>query len=239
MKLKSARVTNFRSVEDSGEFMLDQVSCLVGKNEAGKTAIVQALAGLYPHPSTPISFEKERDYPRRFYTEYATRHDGKEAVVVTTTWTIDDKERKVLAQVVGDAAITGDEIIVSRSYGATEPDWVFPVSYKAGVEYLIQDERLDAIEKGPLTSAADTASLRNALKGVASPTPKQVRLLQRIDAFSGSTMANQMKSQLASSLPRFMYFSHYDRMDGQIRLDTYKARKAGQQPGVQIGEQVL
>ena len=239
MKLKTARVTNFRSVEDSGEFTLDQVSCLVGKNEAGKTAIVQALAGLNPHPSTPITFEKERDYPRRFYTDYATRHDGKEAVVVTTTWTLDETERKALIQVVGDGAITGDEVTISRSYGATEPDWTFPISWRKGVEYLVQDERLDAIEKGPLASAIDTASLRAELKSIASPTPKHMRLLQRIDAFSGSTMSGQIKTQLSTSLPRFMYFSHYDRMDGQIRLDTYKARKAGQQPGVLIGEQVF
>ena len=37
-----------------------------------------------------------------------------------------------------------------------------------------------------------------------------------------------------------MYFSHYDRMDGQIRLDTFAARKAGQaQPPVETGERVF
>jgi AAA15 family ATPase/GTPase len=55
MILKNVHVENFRSVEDSGEFELGQVLCLVGKNEAGKTAVVQALAGLNPHPSTPVA----------------------------------------------------------------------------------------------------------------------------------------------------------------------------------------
>ena len=66
MKLSKVRVTNFRSIEDSGEFEVGQLLCLVGKNEAGKTAIEQALAGLNPHPSTPIAYDLERDFPRRF-----------------------------------------------------------------------------------------------------------------------------------------------------------------------------
>jgi predicted ATP-dependent endonuclease of OLD family len=59
MKLLSFRVTNYRSVEDSGEVPADSLVCLVGKNEAGKTAILQALAGLNPHPSTSRTFDRE------------------------------------------------------------------------------------------------------------------------------------------------------------------------------------
>lgn len=43
MQLKKIRVTNFRSVDDSEEFEVDPVTCLVGKNEAGKSAILLAL----------------------------------------------------------------------------------------------------------------------------------------------------------------------------------------------------
>jgi len=45
MKLVTARVTNFRSVEDSGEFEVDGLMGLVGKNEAGKTAARREKAG--------------------------------------------------------------------------------------------------------------------------------------------------------------------------------------------------
>jgi ABC-type Mn2+/Zn2+ transport system ATPase subunit len=79
-------VTNFRSVEDSGEFSVEQVTCLVSKNEAGKSAVLLALGALHPHPSTPLVFDKERDYPRRHLTAYAARHAGGEATTVTTVW---------------------------------------------------------------------------------------------------------------------------------------------------------
>ena len=60
MKLISARATNFRSVEDSREFTLDRATGFVGKNEAGKTAIFSALAGLNPYEDV-VTFDKERD----------------------------------------------------------------------------------------------------------------------------------------------------------------------------------
>lgn len=62
MKLKKARITNFRSVEDSGEFDVFDLLCLVGKNEAGKSAIQQALGGINLHPSTPLPYDIERDH---------------------------------------------------------------------------------------------------------------------------------------------------------------------------------
>ena len=74
MKLRKIHVTNFRSVDDSGEFDADQVTCLVGKNEAGKSAVLLALAALNPNKATPVTLDRERDYPRRHLTRYAQIH---------------------------------------------------------------------------------------------------------------------------------------------------------------------
>lgn len=87
MKLIEAHITNFRSAEDSEPFKVEEhVTCLVGKNEAGKSAILLALAALNPHASTPVVFDRERDYPRRHLTAYAQRHKGEEAVAIHTKW---------------------------------------------------------------------------------------------------------------------------------------------------------
>jgi len=106
LNLKKGRVTNFRSAEDTGEFDIGQVLCLVGKNEAGKTAVVQALAGLNPHPATPVNFDIERDYPRRWLTEYAERHGEEEqAVVITTEWSLEADKKAAIAEVIGPKAL--------------------------------------------------------------------------------------------------------------------------------------
>jgi predicted ATP-dependent endonuclease of OLD family len=44
MRLLSVRVTDFKSINDATEVAIDpQVTCLVGKNESGKTAFLEAL----------------------------------------------------------------------------------------------------------------------------------------------------------------------------------------------------
>ena len=48
MKLIKVRITNFLCTHDSGEFDIDDVICLVGKNQSGKTAILKALYNLNP-----------------------------------------------------------------------------------------------------------------------------------------------------------------------------------------------
>ena len=123
MKLAKVRVTNFRSVEDSGEFDANDLLCLVGKNEAGKTTVLQALGGLNPHPSTPLAYDVERDYPRRWLPDYKTNNPSQEAVVVTTKWTLSDIEKASIENVLGQGALTEAPITILRRFGATEPEW--------------------------------------------------------------------------------------------------------------------
>jgi ABC-type polysaccharide/polyol phosphate transport system ATPase subunit len=47
MKLIKARVQNYRSIRDTGEFEIEELkTIMVGPNEAGKTVILQALQKL-------------------------------------------------------------------------------------------------------------------------------------------------------------------------------------------------
>ena len=115
MRLAKIHVTNFRSVEDSGEFDVGQVLALVGKNEAGKTAILTALAGLNPHPLTDVSYDIERDYPRRFLNEYKQRHPEENAKVVSTKWTLSNDEKKKIQDEIGDA-FQDKPVIIYRRY---------------------------------------------------------------------------------------------------------------------------
>ncbi len=85
MKLKSLKVQNFKCIEDSEEFRIDQVTCLMGKNEAGKTAILEALYKLNPVESEKTDFN-ELEYPRRHITTSRQRGDLHKQNVLTTTW---------------------------------------------------------------------------------------------------------------------------------------------------------
>ena len=73
MNITRAKVTNYRSIDDSGWVSLDNVTTLVGKNESGKTAFLQALRRLNPVGGANGNFDI-MDYPRKGYVRYKRRH---------------------------------------------------------------------------------------------------------------------------------------------------------------------
>ncbi|MCL1905088.1 MAG: ATP-binding protein, partial [Methanomassiliicoccaceae archaeon] len=67
MRLVRARIKGYKSIKDTGYFDVERTKTIfVGPNEAGKTAIFQALQRLNP-PSGVIPFNPLRDYPRSDY----------------------------------------------------------------------------------------------------------------------------------------------------------------------------
>jgi predicted ATP-dependent endonuclease of OLD family len=71
MKLREFRVREFRSIWDSGPVEIDsQVTCLVGKNEAGKTALLTALYRTNPIIPEAAEFDETYDYPKREVEDY-------------------------------------------------------------------------------------------------------------------------------------------------------------------------
>ena len=68
MKLSQVRVQNYRCVRDTGWFEVEQAkTILVGPNEAGKTAVLEALQQINPPPDGVRGFHPLRDYPRKLY----------------------------------------------------------------------------------------------------------------------------------------------------------------------------
>jgi predicted ATP-dependent endonuclease of OLD family len=69
MKLIKARIQNYRSIIDTGEFGIEKLkTIMVGPNEAGKTVILRALQQLHK-PKEISGFDVLRDYPRSKYSD--------------------------------------------------------------------------------------------------------------------------------------------------------------------------
>ena len=116
MNLTQARVTNYRNILDSGPVDIGNTTCLVGKNEAGKTAFLRAVEGIKSFDATFKEYGKTENYPRRFLADYEERHDGEDAVVAATTWQLDDEDVAAVEDELGKGSVTSREIIVSKTY---------------------------------------------------------------------------------------------------------------------------
>ena len=82
MRLIKARVRKYRSIRDTGLFDIESTkTILVGPNEAGKTALLEALQQLNA-PKDVRGFDPLRDYPRSEYNDITTKKVLPEKVTV-------------------------------------------------------------------------------------------------------------------------------------------------------------
>ncbi|MGY5780305.1 ATP-dependent nuclease [Rhizobium sp. LEGMi135b] len=223
MKLISVRIQNFRSAEDTGEFTIEGVTCLVGKNEAGKSAVLQALAALNPHPATPIILDKERDYPRRYLTSYSTRHPSEDAVVISTSWELESEEVAAVEAEFGQGCLARNNVEIVRRYGQN-PEWSLDINFPIALEHLYTRHKLDASERAQVKKADTSSALIKLLKELGTLTEKQKALLQELEKAGSITAA--IRKILERYFPKFMYFSNYDRMEGAIQIESVSAMVA-------------
>lgn len=92
MKLIKARVQNYRSIRDTGEFQVESdKTILVGPNEAGKSAILQALQQLH-RPDGIKPFDQLRDYPRALLNDITIGKVRPTNIPIVTGWySVDDE----------------------------------------------------------------------------------------------------------------------------------------------------
>ena len=111
MRLVKAQVTDFQSIRDSTEFEVGDVTCLVGKNEAGKTALLKAIYRLNPINASDADFDVVSDYPRATAANYQADVDDGErdhAVIVRATFELEDHDVAAIAERYGDECVAND-----------------------------------------------------------------------------------------------------------------------------------
>ncbi len=223
MKLIKAQVTNFRSVEDSGEFDINQVTCLVGKNEAGKSALLLALTALNPSEGTDEILNKERDYPRRHLVSYDEKHQDEDAQVVHTTWQLNESEIQTINENLGKESVKCSQIQITRRYGQDMEIHVH-VDDDVIIEHHLKKFRLDATERSTLNSYSpeNLDQLSEALNQLSSPAGKHRELLNYLNEHGN--FKTRLSKLISQFLPHFMYVSAYDRMDGAIQIEQTKQR---------------
>jgi predicted ATP-dependent endonuclease of OLD family len=99
MRLIKARVQNYRSIIDSGEFEIEHLkTIMVGPNEAGKTVLLKALQQLNK-PSDVQGFEVLRDYPRSKYNNIDSgKIQPKDVTVVTGYFELEEEDKALIPE---------------------------------------------------------------------------------------------------------------------------------------------
>ena len=145
MKLTKVRITEFQSIRDSTEFDIGDVTCLVGKNEAGKTALLKALYRLNPIIEEDGSFDVTLDYPRRAVSEYKEEVEAghrEPAKVVQATYALESDDITAIQEVFGPQCLQDETPTLTLHKGYSDEDeFTFSglnVDKEAAIKHLVE-----------------------------------------------------------------------------------------------------
>lgn len=229
MKLIKATVEKYKCVENSGEWQVNQVTCLVGKNEAGKSALLEALHKLKPDDDSQANFVAE-DYPRRFALTPEGKKDLANANVLTTVWTLNEEEcAKLNNEFPGLSLTSEDEIIIEKGYSNSRY-WSFSIDEKKLVGALIDNANLNASELAQLKNCETIEDIGKKLDEIENKTEKQTSLHGVILAKYPEYNARKgIAQKIYDFLPTFLYFKEYYKLPGRVAIDDLLARRS--EPG--------
>ncbi|MGX1778293.1 AAA family ATPase [Nocardia brasiliensis] len=229
MKFVSFRIEKFRNILDSGSVAVDDnITCLVGKNESGKTAVLHALYRL--NPAYRAEFHRNEHYPRWLLTRDKRAGVIDRAKAVTGTFELSDDDIKAVEAHLGTGAIKSRRFEYTRGYSGTT----------AAV-----DLDAKAILDNVFTAAGSSESTRHRFADVANLDSLRMAVSEAIDTATAETDPVSAGTELAAlsvaisvalaeahgareraievlsaRMPTFFYFSEYSILPGRISLEA-------------------
>ncbi|RLV64274.1 hypothetical protein STAN_7094 [Streptomyces sp. CBMAI 2042] len=228
MQLIKAQITDYRSVEDSDILDVEEdVTCLVGKNESGKTTLLQGLFRL--NPVEPASFDEVVDYPARKTRQRKQLPADQKIPVVRATFRFNDTEMKAIEEELGPKAMKSPEFEVVIGYRDEFKTFTFSYDEAEVVKHLRTALDLPAAATKVIGGAKTISELLDALGSLDEPTADATALADRLRSWPDSNIGLHLIDQYASPfMPKFVYFADYDTMPGKVSLpDLVRRREAG------------
>ena len=225
MDLQHVRVQNYKSIDDTGWVEIDDLTCLIGKNESGKTVFMEAFERLSPAYGS-AEFDPATEYPKRRWPTYRRRHETDPDPVVSARFHVDADERSQL----GEYHVHPEDgtVTVTRDYTGTLR-WDLAVDEAAYIDdFLAEHELPDAI-RHEAVEAASIAELDATLRRV-DPETTEIEadaleeLLETLPSSAEDVADNAGEAVLAGSLPSIQYVGEYATLDAEIDLNTFTDR---------------
>ena len=217
MKLIKVRITNFMCIHDSGEFDIDDVTCLVGKNQSGKTAILKALHNLNPIDGIYPSVDDIR--PLDYVHQPEIGHQ-----VVHAIYTLDSEDIELVHKFTTCECLPGNKqtIAVKIGYnGSLLEVSDLDIDISAILENISKRSKVDVP-----SDIQDNVEIANHL--VESVFGEKPKLPEKYKEILLSITTNTLptvifNNVLKKQLPTFIYMDNYPQMTGSINLNALSA----------------
>lgn len=227
MILTKVHITKFQSIKDSNEFEIGDITCLVGKNEAGKTSLLKALYRLNPIIKEDASFDITDDYPRTEVEDYRQDieagnidHD----IVVKATFEFEEEDLVDLKADLGEKCLSNNTLTLSKGYD-NKTYFTLNLNTAEIFKFLIKENQLTKEVATELNKFGDFVQGNEFLKTVeqTEEVKKLIALFDKINKDGIKKYAYNL--YIDGVVPKFLYFDDYYQLTGQENIEALTQRK--------------
>lgn len=225
MELQQVRVQNYKCIEDSGWVDFERVTCMVGKNESGKTAFLQALQKLNPVDESG-NYDPLVEYPRRRFKRYEnTRHEEDPDPVASARYELSDSEVELVEEEHGEDLLTGRSVTVTKDY-KNRLHWDVDFDEEQLCSNLLEGRDLQWKNAEFLEEAESIDELAERMEESEASGEEFEKLKTDVESYQEETLDDEIGSRiLESRLPEFFYFDEYSLMEGKVDISQLMRRQ--------------
>lgn len=245
MKLTSCQVHLFRNIIDSGEVQIQgDVTCLVGKNESGKTAMLSALYRF--NPVYGDTFELNKQYPRWRMSRDRREMNLDEVDVVTCSFVLEASDVQSVNAALGEGVLAEDATYKRTIRYDGSGQSILKIDEAAARASAFDAAKAPESLRAAIGDLVDLAKVASAAEGLevveGSFDTEDVKRL--VDVCTARLAKSESTWQRAvaivrSRLPKFFYFGEYQSLPGRIDIRQLAGEDHPGASGIQTARALL
>ena len=234
IKLKSVTINKYKSIETEQSFDVeDDVTVLVGKNESGKTAILEAISKSNPYSDKDFKYDITNDYPRQEQQEF--KRTGEDKTALVSRFAFSETMAKCIGKKIGQDTLRGTEVTQLRTYRKQDAIyenidlnianfWEFKFA-----QFKIEDEQLKAL----VTRRTPYVEFVSHFDGYTDKVNENALLDEINEYFDGEWMTDESIAShlvfkyLHPRLPKYLFYDEYHQLPSEIDLYALQNDQSG------------
>lgn len=227
MKLTRVTIHKYKSFLTEQTYEVEsQITRIVGKNESGKTALLEALAkSNYFEDNTEFKFDKDLDYPRSELIKAKKENPA----VITCEYELSDEDVESVEDDFGEGIISTQTFSLTSYYDNTRTTTGVSADFNVFKDWLITSFDVGDQGKELLHTSSSFSDLESLVsENEATPGMKEIQSeLNKIKKGAGK-WNNPLEgyiylTYISPAVPKLWYFSDYFSLPCRINLSDFAA----------------
>ena len=233
IKLKKVTINKYKCIETEQSFDVeDDITVLVGKNESGKTAILEAILKSNPYIDTAQKYDPIRDYPRQVQQEF--RKSADDVNVVRSNLKLPKDFQETMKLETGQNLFTCSEIVQSRFYREQNTSYeqvdvnVSDFLDFRFAQYNVEDENLRSM----IGRGMSYEEFMALFDGYAEEGEPANALLDELNNYFHEDVISEdsvkrylIQKYIHPAMPKYLYYDEYHQLPVEIDLRELRNSK--------------